>query len=186
MSFILSNEKSPNWFRGIQIVLGIVILILSILVLINPIFSAILVILILAFMLLLAGIEKAISGFIMHGKDRVVNIGLGIIVIAISLLAMTYPIGTSLIVVQVLGIALLVQGIARIISGVRNKNISKWSRGFRVGVGIISIIFSGLILTIPKIGLIYAGIFIGISLLVTSIQIITEGIKGYPKRMKTN
>jgi uncharacterized membrane protein HdeD (DUF308 family) len=184
--FRLIHEKSPNWFRSIQIGLGIVILILSILVLINPIFSTILVILILAFMLLLAGIEKVTSGLILHRKARVVNIGLGIIVIAISLIALIYPIGASIVVVQVLGIALLVQGISRIIYGMKNKNISKGSRGFRVGVGVISIIFSVVKLTIPKIGLIYTGIFIGISLLVTSIQIITEGIKGFPKRMHTN
>ena len=184
--FSLSVDKSPMWFRSLQIGLGAIILILSIMVLINPIFSSVLVIFILAFMLLLAGIEKVLSGIFASGKSRFVNIGLGIIVIAISLLAMTYPIGTSLIVVQILGIALLVQGIARLISGVRNKNIGKWSRGFRISVGIISIIFSVLILSIPKVGLIYAGIFIGISLLVTSIQIITEGIQGHPRSRRHN
>jgi uncharacterized membrane protein HdeD (DUF308 family) len=178
----LNVEKSPRWFRGLQIGLGVIIVILSIIVLVNPIFSTILVILILDFMLLLAGIEKVASGIIVPGKSRFITIGLGIIVIIISLIAFIYPIEASLIVVKILGIALLVQGIARIISGLKNKNISKWSRGFRIGVGIISIGFSLMILAIPKVGLIYAGIFIGISLLVTGIQIISEGIHGQSKR----
>ena len=178
----MSTERSPIWFRALQIGLGLVILFLSIIALINPIFSTILVIFILAFMLLLAGIEKVINGLIVHGKSRFVHIGLGIIVIIISLLALTYPIGTSIIVVKVLGIALLVQGIARIISGIRNKHSNNWSKAFRLGVGIISVIFALIILNSPTIGLVYAGIFIAISLLVTSIQIISEGITGLPKR----
>ena len=157
-------------------------------VLINPVFITVLVIFILAFMLLLTGIEKVINGIlVMHGKSRFILIGLGILVIIISLFALIYPLGTSIIVAKVLGIALLVQGISRIIYGIRNRNSSSnWSRAFGIGVGVISLIFALVILNIPKIGLIYAGIYIAISLLVTSIQIISEGISGLPKRRYTN
>jgi hypothetical protein len=114
-------DKSPVWVRAAQIGLGIIILILSIMILINPILGDISVIFFLAFILLFAGIEKVVSGIIEGGKSRFTSIGLGIIVITVSLFAMTYPIGASVIVVLLFGIALLVDGIARIIHGARGK-----------------------------------------------------------------
>jgi uncharacterized membrane protein HdeD (DUF308 family) len=182
----MSNEKSPTWLRAVQIGLGIIILILSILVLINPIFGAISVIIFLAFLLLFAGIEKVISGLIRSGKSRFANIGLGIIVIIISLIALAYPIEASVFVVLLLGIALLVDGISRIIHGIRDKHGKSWSKFFSIGVGILSIIFAIAVIVLPEIGLVVAGILIGIALLITSFQIISEGISGHRGVRQTN
>lgn len=178
----MSINKSPKWLRVSQIGLGLVILFLSIIVLINPIFGTISVIYFLAFLLLFAGIEKVISGFVTSGKSRIIGISLGIIVIIISLIALAYPIGASILVVLILGIALLVDGISRIIYGLRDKQTKNWSKMFSIGVGILSIIFAIAVLAYPGIGLAIAGILIGIALLVTSIQIISAGITGEQRR----
>ena len=117
--FHLSIDKSPGWVRMAQIGLGAVILILSILVLLNPVMGGVSIIFILALLLFFAGIEKVVSGIIGRGKSRLASIGLGIIVIVISLIAMTYPEGATAVVVILLGIALLVDGISRIIHGLQ-------------------------------------------------------------------
>jgi uncharacterized membrane protein HdeD (DUF308 family) len=175
-------DKSPGWIRAVQIGLGLVILALSIVVLINPILGTVSVIFFLALLLLFAGIEKAVSGFLVAGKSRFISIGLGVIVMGISLIAMTYPVGASIFVAFLLGIALLVEGTSRIIHGAKNKQSKGWSKSFGIGVGILSVIFGGVIMARPDIGLAFAGVLIGISLLVTSIQIISGGITGKPRK----
>src|SRR5690349_15284741 len=96
--------KSPPWLRMAQIGLGIVILILSIIVLINPLLGSVSVILFLAFLLLFAGIEKIIGGIIFAGRTRFVSIGLGILVVIVAMIALAYPLGASIFVVLLLGV----------------------------------------------------------------------------------
>jgi uncharacterized membrane protein HdeD (DUF308 family) len=151
-------------------------------VLINPILGDISVIFFLAFVLLFAGIEKVVSGTIQSGKSRFISIGLGIIVIIVSMFAMTYPIAASVIVVLLFGIALLVDGIARIIHGARIKQDKGWLNNFSIGVGILSIVLAMALIVYPGIGLMLAGILIGIALLITSIQIISAGITGKSRK----
>ena len=95
----MSIEKSPNWVRMAQIGLGLVILILAIIVLINPFIGSISIILFLGLLLLFAGIEKIVSGMILLGKSRIASIGLGIIVIIVSLIALAFPVQAGTFVV---------------------------------------------------------------------------------------
>lgn len=178
----MSNEKTPGWVRLAQIGLGLIILFLSIVVLINPILGSVSVIFFLALLLLFAGIEMVVSGVLLPGKSRFFSIGLGIIVIIVALVAMAYPVGAAIIVVLLLGIALLVDGISRVIHGMKDKYSKGWSKNFGIGVGILSIIFGIIVVVYPGVGLSFAGILIGISLLVTSIQIISAGITGRPRK----
>ena len=178
----MSIEKSPGWVRLAQIGLGLIILFLSIVVLINPILGSVSVIFFLALLLLFAGIEMVVSGVLLPGKSRFFSIGLGIIVIIVALVAMAYPVGAAIIVVLLLGIALLVDGISRVIHGMKDKYSKSWSKNFGIGVGILSIIFGIIVVVYPGVGLSFAGILIGISLLVTSIQIISAGITGRPRK----
>jgi uncharacterized membrane protein HdeD (DUF308 family) len=172
------TQKSPMWLRIVQIGLGSLILFLSGVVLINPIIGAVSVIFFLALLLLFAGIEKVISGLFIPGKSKFASVGLGIIVIIVSLIALAYPVDASIFVVLLLGIALLVDGISRIVHGMRDKHTAKWTKSFSVGTGILSIILAIIVIALPAIGLIFAGILIGIALLVTSLQILSTGIKG--------
>ena len=174
----MTLEKSPSWVRMAQIGLGIIILILSIIVLINPIVGSISVIIFLAFLLLFAGIEKIVSGIVLSGRSRFVSIGLGIVVVIVATVALIYPVGASIIVVLLLGIALLIDGISRIVHSLKDAQVNKWSKYFGIGVGVLSIILAIAVIIYPGIGLVLAGILIGIALLITSIQIISAGITG--------
>lgn len=179
-----TNITSPTWLRMAQIGLGVVILILSIIVLINPILGSISIILFLAFLLLFAGIEKIISGIIFSGQTRFISVGLGILVIIIAMIALAYPVGASIFVVILLGVALLMDGISRIIHNIKDHTSSKWSKYFGIGVGVLSIILAAAVIAYPGIGLAIAGILIGIALLITSVHIISAGVTGENQRRR--
>jgi len=180
--FTLSVTESTEWLHTVQVGLGLIILFLSIMVLFNPIFGTVPVVLFLALVLLFAGIEKVIIGFTPSGKSHLISIGLGIIVIVVALIAMTYPAGTSIFIVMLFGIALLIDGISRTVYTFRDNQIKGKSKSFGIGVGMLSIIFALVIMTYPRIGLVVAGIFIGISLFVTSVQIISDGMAWRQRR----
>ena len=180
--FTLSVTESTEWLHTVQVGLGLIILFLSIMVLFNPIFGTVPVVFFLALVLLFAGIEKVIIGFTPSGKSHLISIGLGIIVIVVALIAMTYPTGTSIFIVMLFGIALLIDGISRTVYTFRDNQIKGKSKSFGIGVGMLSIIFALVIMTYPRIGLVVAGIFIGISLFVTSVQIISDGMAWRQRR----
>ena len=175
---MLSFEKSPNWLRMTQIAIGIIILILSIIVLVNPFVGSTSIIIFLVFLLLFAGTEKIVSGLVLSDKSKFLSVCLGIIVIIISMITLSYPVEVGVFVVFLLGIALLLDGIARIIHSVRDKESSGWSMNFGLGAGALSIIFAITVLVYPDLGLLTAGILIGIALLITSVQIISAGLTG--------
>lgn len=180
----MSLQKSPIWLRAIQIGLGILILLLFIIVLIYPILGGITLIFFIAFLLFFAGIEKIISGITGSGKSRFSGIGLGIIVVILSIIALIFPIGASNFVIILLGVALLVDGVSRIVHSIRHKEGTGWSNKFGIGVGILSIILAIIVIIYPTIGQIFAGILIGIALLITAIQIISAGVTGFKARRR--
>ncbi len=179
---IMSESKSPGWMRFAQIGLGIIAVILSITILVYPRGSVVTIVYLAGVVLLIVGIEKVITGFFVRSGSRMASIGLGILVIILSLIVMAFPHGTAVFLVVMLGVALLVYGIARIIHGIGDRETSGWARWSNIGVGVLMLIISGLIF-IPGLGIYFVGILIGIALLIAGIQIIAAGFSGRKMRL---
>jgi uncharacterized membrane protein HdeD (DUF308 family) len=176
-----SRQKSPNWLRYIQVGLGAISIILSIVILTHPGIAVYTIILILSIALLIIGIERIATGIapLPSRSSRIANIGLGALAIAISLAVISFPVFTAGLLVTLAAISLLFVGIARIVQGVRNKDAPGWSRGFMVGVGVLSIAVSLLVIVHPiSFGVVLLGLMISIALLINGIQMIVLGIGG--------
>jgi uncharacterized membrane protein HdeD (DUF308 family) len=172
----MSMLKSPGWLRAIQIGFGIIIVILSIIVILNPIVGFLSIIWLLGILLFIIGIEMIIShGFTPH-RSRFAGIGLGIAVIVLAIISISFPLIASVIVISLLGIALLLSGISKIIHGINDKHNKNWKRGLSIAAGSFSIILAIMIFIFPVLGIAFAGLLIGIALLVTGLQMITNGV----------
>jgi uncharacterized membrane protein HdeD (DUF308 family) len=176
----VSESKSPGWMRAIQIGLGIIALVLSIIALFFPAFAFISVVYILAIILFFTGIERILVGIFapLPGSSRWGTIGLGILVLIVAIIALAFPVDTALFVIILISVALLFDGISRIVHGIGDKSISKGSRVFSIIAGIFSIGVSILIFASPFLGAVFAGVLISIALLIIGIQIITAGATG--------
>ncbi|HSA75026.1 MAG TPA: DUF308 domain-containing protein [Candidatus Nitrosocosmicus sp.] len=176
----VSESKTPSWMRILQIVLGGIAIILASIALFFPAFAFISVVYISAIVLLVVGIERILVGIFSRspGSSRWGNIGLGILVLIISGIVLAFPLSSALFVVILLAVALLFDGIARIVHGVGDKSIGKGSRAFAIIAGIIEIGMSILIFASPLLGAAIAGIFISIALLIVGIQIVVAGATG--------
>ena len=175
---MLSKTDQPKWISAAQIGIGALAIILSILILINPIISIISLIVLVSVLLLIVGIEKVIAGIFVKNRARFSNLGLGILVIILAIVAMAFPVGTSVFIVILLAVALLFDGISRIVHGLGHKNQSKLDRAFTIAVGAIEIALSILILASPAFGFGLVAAIIAIALLITGIQILVAGLTG--------
>jgi uncharacterized membrane protein HdeD (DUF308 family) len=75
------EPKSPGWLRAAQIGLGAIAVIISIVILASPASAVVSLVILLAVILLVVGIEKVLSGMFIPSKSRWGSVGLGIIVI---------------------------------------------------------------------------------------------------------
>ena len=131
----MSDLKAPGWSRAAQIGLGALAIILSIVILAFPGTAIVSIVVIIGILLLIVGIESVISGFFVKSRSRMASIGLGIIVIILAIIVMAFPVGTTVFLIILMGIALLIDGISRLVHGYGDKESRGWSRGFRIGVG---------------------------------------------------
>lgn len=180
---LMSDLKAPRWSRAAQIGLGAIAIILSILILAFPGTAIVSIVLIIGILLLIVGIESVISGLIVKSKSRLASIGLGIIVIILAFIVMAFPIGTTVFLILLMGIALLIDGISRLVHGFGDKESRGWSRGFRIGVGALEVILGILIMVSPAVGVAFVAFIIAIALLIVGIQMIAGGISGKRMRM---
>jgi len=178
-------QKSPSWLRAVQIGLGSLTIVLSIFALAFPAVTYISVVWILAIVLFFVGIEEIIVGIFSPRKSRWSTIGLGVVVLIFAAIAMSFPVAAAITIIIFIGIAFLINGIARIIEGLSGKH-SGVSRLFLIGVGILAIAISAAVLISPFFGAILAGSIIGIGLLITGIQMIFAGIQGRRTQIPTS
>jgi uncharacterized membrane protein HdeD (DUF308 family) len=59
----------------------------------------------------------------------------------LSIIVLSFPVGTTAFLIILLAIALLIDGIARVIHGIADKTSPRWSRIFRIAAGAIAIAF---------------------------------------------
>jgi uncharacterized membrane protein HdeD (DUF308 family) len=170
-------QRNPPKVRAVQIGLGALIIVLSILALVYPAATFATIIWLLAIVLLFVGIEEIIVGIYSPGKARWTNIGLGIVVVILAGLALSFPVAAAKIIVIIIAIAFLISGIARIIHGLRGHH-SSISKGFMIGVGALAIVLSIAVLAYPLFGATLAGIIIAVGLLITGIQMVVNGVRG--------
>jgi len=93
---------------------------------------------------------------------RPVQIGLGIIVVILSIYALTNPGAAFVSIVFILGIILFIVGIEKIIAGIF---LPIRGKGASIGLGILVLIFAGLVIAFPGFATWMITIFIGIALL---------------------
>jgi uncharacterized membrane protein HdeD (DUF308 family) len=177
--------KSPKGIRISQIVLGGIAIALSLAVISSPRAGIATITFLLSITLLVVGIERLVTGFTpseQRKSSRFGNIGLGALAALLGIAVLAFPVFTTAVLVTFLALGLLFLGIARIIHGISDKNISKWSKGFLVGVGILSLAVSFVVFAYPVVGVFLLTLVLGINLLIIGIQSVAYAVSGRQRR----
>jgi uncharacterized membrane protein HdeD (DUF308 family) len=187
----------------LQIVLGSISVLLAAIILFVPGSSISTTVLLLSLILLIIGIERICFGVVKatststttttttttatittkpskYKSSRIANIALGLLIIALSIVLMEFPVFSAALLIVLAAIALLVIGIARIIHAFREEDIHRATRKyFSVGVGILCIVVAILIIANPTtFGLMLLVFMLSITLIIVGISMIVRGVKG--------
>jgi uncharacterized membrane protein HdeD (DUF308 family) len=175
--------ESPRGTRILQIVLGGIAIALSLGVIFNPGIGIATLALLLSVTLLVVGIERVVTGFTQSNRSSKLskfgNISLGALVALLGIAVLAFPVFATEVLVTLLALGLLFIGIARIIHGLTDKNISKWSKGSLVGVGILSVAVSFVVFAYPSLGVLFLTLILGINLLIIGVQSVAHAISGH-------
>jgi uncharacterized membrane protein HdeD (DUF308 family) len=106
------------------------------------------------------------------GWVRAAQIGLGIIVVILAIIAIANPAVFTVSLVLILGIILFIVGIERVIAGIFLPIKGRWAS---IGLGIVVLIFAGLVIGYPAFATWIITIFIGIALLFAGGASIAQG-----------
>ena len=109
------------------------------------------------------------------GWLRGAQIGLGILVVILSIYALAYPGAAFVSLVLILGIILFIVGIEKIISGIF---LPVKGRGATIGLGILVLIFAGFVIAFPGFATWIITVFIGIALLFGGAASIAQAFSG--------
>ena len=176
-----SETGVSKGIRILQIIVGIIAIVLSIAVIINPGFGIEILVFLLSISLFVVGIERisiAFLPYIRKSSTRIGNIVLGGLAILFSIIVIGFPFFTIGFLVTLLALGLLFIGAARIVHGVLDKQTSKWSRVFLVAVGILSIGISFMVFANPLFGIILVTFLLAVNLLIIGIESIVHGASG--------
>ena len=193
--------RIPPWLRMLQIVLGSISVLLAAVILFIPGSSISTTVLLLSLIFLIIGIERICFGVVKatsttsttttttatittkpskYKSSRIANIALGLLIIALSIVLMEFPVFSAALLIVLAAIALLVTEIARIIHAFREEDIHRATRKYlSVGVGILCIVVAILIIANPTtFGVMLLVFMLSITLIIVGISMIVRGVKG--------
>src|SRR5215218_2301774 len=165
------TRNPPTWFRLLQIGIGALSVILSMLAIAYPGLAVFSIIVLISIVLLIIGIERVVIGMLSYSKpyskeqqsvstsffssffigrrsSPFTNIGLGIIAIALAIVALAFPLIATGVLIALVSFGLIFTGIAIII--------------------IVS----------PALGIFFLALVLSIALLINGIEMIILGITG--------
>ena len=199
-------RNPPAWFRLLQVGIGALSIILSMLAIAYPGLAAFSVIVLISIILLIIGIERVIIGMLSYSRpysneqsvtsslfsaffigrrsSPFTNIGLGIIAIALAIVALAFPLVATGALVALISFGLMFNGIARIMQGMAlhygetRGGTTRWYKALTIGVGILSIVLAVIIIALPALGIFFIALVLSIALLINGIEMIILGITG--------
>src|SRR5215218_10446919 len=175
-----------RWFWLIQIAVGIICILLSILIFFTPQIGSYALFFLAGTGLIVLGAERIVTGIRAQKsrrKYRLINIGIGAALIAYMLPGFIVPELVIKYLVLFLGFGLLANGALRIIDGLRrHKRQDESLTSSSLGLGIVITAVAIAVLVFPQVGLALLIIMTVIALAVSGIQVIIAGIRNSRSR----
>jgi uncharacterized membrane protein HdeD (DUF308 family) len=165
----------------LQIAVGAISIILSVIVIVYPIFGSYTTIFFISSTLVIVGVERIASGLSaprLKKSTRLISVGIGIAIVLFAVMGFATPELTTKYFVILLALGLLANGVVRIITGIKRTEQDTLARTMVIGAGIVSIALAILVLAFPGFGRGLLLLMIAIALLINGIQIIIIGIRG--------
>lgn len=179
-----SNNRSPNWFRGLEIVAGIILVVLSFLVWGYPLIAGLTTVFIFGLALIVLGTMRIGQGIFeqtITGGMRALLVILGILLVGIGLYAIAFPVRGALTLIFFFAFAMMLAGIDRLAlvsSGWPGPGTPAWVSYLSIIAGIFALIVGFVALLYPGFGAALLFVIISIAILILGLELLASGIRG--------
>jgi uncharacterized membrane protein HdeD (DUF308 family) len=177
------SVKSPAWMRALRIGIGAVSIALASVAIAYPGLAVETAVVVVSVILLILGVEQIAGGIFLYRNQRAAHIGIGILVIALAIAAIAFPVFAAVVVITLAAVALLFSGISSILAGIGHRRDPSWSRAANIGVGALAVVISGIALMSPFFGVLLVAIMMAVALLVYGMRLIALGVLGRRQAM---
>ncbi|HET6727581.1 MAG TPA: cellulase family glycosylhydrolase [Nitrososphaeraceae archaeon] len=184
--------KSESWFWALQISVGSICLLLSVVFLFYGLASkyettasAYIWLFLAGIGLIVLGAERLASGILAKGvkrSSRLINIGVGVGLIIYIGSGFFFPEFATKWLIIFLGFGLLANGIIRIVGGLKKKEEEPYDIP-SVGLGILITALALMVLAYPIVGIVLLLVMTIIALAISGVQIIVAGLRGRRKAL---
>jgi len=179
-------SAQSRWLRILQIAIGSAAIVLAIAVIVVPKLAPVTAMIIFAIVLFTVGVERIASGIgteYLSRRSRMINIGIGAVVLFFAIITIAFPQNSIDFLILIVGLALLFNGVIRVIDGIRKSFPSNSQRMFRIATGAICIVLAGFVITSQQFGTFVVVVVMVVALIIQGAEIIYAGVKGERTRL---
>jgi len=174
-----ATTKPSMALRAFHILLGLIAIGAAFVVIVEPGLGVLTLVLILSITLLVLGVSRLARGLshkLFTKGHRVVDVIAGVLSIILGLVVLADPVLGASTLVLLLALAAMIYGITTIVLGAVVAKLPKWLRAFLVATGILTVIFSFVVLGFPALGLLTLVVMLTVSFLVNGVESIVSAL----------
>lgn len=174
------TTKTSGSYRAVEIILGIAALIIGAVALAFPIATVVSIVLFFGIALFVIGILRLATGTSadwLPDANRKTNIAIGILAVIIGLVIMFAPFFSTEIIIILIGFALLIYGVGRMVVG-GAVNMNGGLRALLIIFGLIVAAFGLIVIFFPAIGAYTYAFFVSLAFIIIGIDALASGISG--------
>ena len=177
----MSLEYYPSWSRGLDVIIGLVIVVISVWIVVDPALAERTIVLAIAVALAIVGVVRITKSIFMKRIDNKARFIKGAVGVAATLLAMgviLFPDLAITFLVTLVTFAIMLMGLSRIIVGQIEKELASWARALYMVGGAIAFAFGFLAAVFPGLGFYTLVLLLSAAMITVGVIRIVSGITG--------
>jgi len=181
------TEAPPNWFRTLEVALGLASVVVAVVILANPSYQTEDLVLLLSVALLFSAVRTIATGGLkkrLASLERLGLLGAGLLAVLVLLLVIFQPGLSYESLVFLFAISLTAQGFGRIIPSTKRIE-PRWLRGSAFATGALAITLAAVAVLVPNIAALTLVPLFSVVVLVSGIEMIVWGLRPTDYRQLT-
>lgn len=177
----MTSEYYPSWSRALDLVIGLVIIVVSLWIVIDPSLAQRTIILTIAIALAVVGIVRIVKSLFMKRIDaraRATKAAVGVAATLISMSVLLFPDLAITFLVTMVSFAIMLMGLSRMIVGQLEKELAPWARALYIVGGAIAFGFGFLAAVFPGLGFYTLILLLSAAMITVGAIRIVSGITG--------
>lgn len=177
----MASEYYPSWSRGLDVIIGLFIVVVSLWIVIDSTLAERTIILTIAIALAVVGVVRITKSVFMKQidtKSRITKGTVGVAATIISIGVLLFPDLAITFLVTMITFAIMLMGLSRIIVGQIEKELAPWARALYIVGGAIAFCFGFLAAVFPGLGFFTLILLLSAAMMTVGIIRIVSGVTG--------